>query len=160
MLRFFPYLIFSFLCFCGAPEHIFGRCCPAPSGPPGPPGVIGQNGPPGPAGPPGAPGPAGPPGPDVQNFGIDCNLNIVAGRIPIPASGTTSGSGPGFTYTATPTSVSITVFSSFVTFGATAEGPSGTFFEVTGVADFPMRFEISAPGAEFLNFIGFSCQTA
>lgn len=143
-------------------SHLIGKCCPAPAGPPGPQGIPGPNGTNGPTGPTGATGAPGAPG--TQNLlPITCGLFIISGRIPIPSSGSISGSGPGYTYTATPQTVTIntdSIASFSYSFIVTAEDSLGNTFEVVSVADIPLRFEISAPGAEFVNFVGFSCLTA
>lgn len=158
---FFCFLAVLSVCLCNLPAQALGKCCPAPSGPPGAPGIIGIDGATGPQGPEGPIGPPGPPGPVNPNLNApNCSLVILGGRIPIPASGTLQGSGPGYIYVSTPTSVSITTFVNFLQFNATAEDSLGNVFEVVEVADFPIRFEISNSGAEFLNFIGFTCLTA
>lgn len=144
--------------------NLEGICCPAPrgpQGPPGPPGAPGENGDPGPIGIPGATGPTGTNG--FENTTTTCNLFMVAGRIPVPLTGSVSGGGPGYIYTATPTSISITAFGvSTYIWGVTAESPRGgaTAVRVTVLGNIPNEFIIEAPGADFVNFIGFGCLTA
>jgi len=141
---------------------LIGRCCPAPAGPQGIPGVPGLDGPsvPGPTGPTGSTGAPGP----VSLLPIDCGLFLTAGRIPIPAVGSIAGGGPGYTYVSTPQTVTFTsqtgINAFSYTYALTAEDSLGNTFEVVPVLDIPYRFEISAPGAEFVNFIGLSCLTA
>lgn len=153
----FVYLQFSSI-------SIFGSCCPGPQGPPGRPGIDGVDGATGPAGPAGATGPVGPAGPDGTNYATAgcASWLVVFGRIPLPVSGTVSGIGPGFSYTATPTTVTlITAANTSYSWTANAEGPrdGATSVRVTLSNNFPI-FEIEAPGADFLNFSGFGCETA
>ena len=158
--------ILFFLCFiltCKEAE-VYGICCPAPSGPPGLPGPDGAPGVDGPAGPTGPIGPAGAPGLDgIQNTSTPgCITFMIAGRIPVPLSGTTTGSGPGYSYTATPTTISIDTFGVNYVWGVIAESPRGgsDSVRVTIFGNIPNEFIIEAPGADFVNFVGFSCLTA
>jgi len=148
-------------------NSLLGTCCPAPAGPPGFPGSAGAPGPDGGPGGPGGQGPQGPTGPaQLETICDRTDPSIVAGRVPMPVSGTSTGSGPGFTFTATPTVLSLTFTgptpADEFTFTATAEGPRGgaTFVRTVLVFNVPFQIELDPSGADFINFIAFTCTQA
>lgn len=142
-------------------SHDHCKCPPGRQGDQGPAGVPGAPGPNGPTGPTGPTGPAG----TTQNVNSSCQLFIIEGRIPLPATGTAVGSGPGFTYVASPTRVDITFVApisvfNFVALGEALPGTSVATSILDDVLVFPaFSVILSGPGG-FVNFLATACLSA